>query len=74
MKYFLGANSCSGFYSLYKGFPPAEDSFLHIIKGGPGCGKSSFMSRLAKAAEAKGLEVDYVLCLSLIHISEPTRP
>lgn len=62
MKYFLGANSCSGFYSLYKGFPPAEDSFLHIIKGGPGCGKSSFMSRLAKAAEAKGLEVDYVLC------------
>lgn len=60
--YFLGANSRHGFYSLYDGFPPAEDAFLHIIKGGPGGGKSGFMGRLAAAAESRGLDVEYVLC------------
>ena len=62
LNYFLGANSCRGFYSLYGSFPPEEDSFLHIIKGGPGNGKSGFMRRLAAAAEEKGLEVETVLC------------
>ena len=60
--YFLGANSCRGFYSLYGSFPPGEGSFLHIIKGGPGTGKSGFMRRLAAAAEKKGLDVETVLC------------
>lgn len=60
--YFLGANSRRGFYSLYDSFPPGEGSFLHIIKGGPGNGKSGFMRRLAAAAEEKGLDVEYVLC------------
>lgn len=60
--YFLGANSRRGFYSLYDSFPPGEGSFLHIIKGGPGNGKSGFMRRLAVAAEEKGLDVEYVLC------------
>ena len=62
ISYFLGANSRSGFYSLYSGFPPGEDSFLHIIKGGPGNGKSRFMRRIAAAAESQGLDVEYVLC------------
>ena len=52
--YFLGANSRRGFYSLYDSFPPGEGSFLHIIKGGPGNGKSGFMRRLAVAAEDEG--------------------
>lgn len=60
--YFLGANSRSGFYSLYDSFPPSKDCFLHIIKGGPGNGKSGFMRRIAAAAESKGLDVEYVLC------------
>ena len=62
MRYFLGANSRRGFYSLYDSFPPGEASFLHIIKGGPGTGKSGFMRRLAAAAEEKGLDVETVLC------------
>lgn len=62
LNYFLGANSCRGFYSLYGSFPPGEGSFLHIIKGGPGNGKSGFMRRLAAAAEKKGLDVETVLC------------
>ena len=62
MRYFLGANSRRGFYSLYDSFPPGEASFLHIIKGGPGTGKSGFMRRLAAAAEEKGLEVETGHC------------
>lgn len=62
ISYFLGANSSSGFYSLYRSFPPGEDSFLHIIKGGPGNGKSRFMRRIGAAAESLGLDVEYVLC------------
>lgn len=61
-KYFLGANSGNGFYSLYDGFCAGKGDFLHLIKAGPGCGKSSFMRCIAKAAEERGYEVEYVLC------------
>lgn len=59
--YFLGSNSKNGFYSLYdelfnRGYK------LHIIKGGPGTGKSSFMRKIGAAAENAGLEVEYILC------------
>lgn len=60
--YFLGANSRRGFVSLYHDFPPAPDVFLHILKSGPGTGKSSFMRRIGKEAEARGMDVHYVLC------------
>ncbi len=59
--YFLGANSAGGFVPLYAEFPP-DDSFLHIIKGGPGTGKSGFMRKIGNAAEAHGCDVHYVLC------------
>lgn len=62
VKYFLGANSGNGFYSLYDGFCAAEGDYLHLIKAGPGCGKSSFMRRIAEAAEEKGNTVEYILC------------
>ena len=61
-KFFLGANSEAGFYSLYDGFCADKGDFLHLIKGGPGCGKSGFMRKIAKAAEEKGFEVEYILC------------
>ena len=60
--YFLGANSRTGFYSLYGSFPPEDDAFLHVIKGGPGTGKSTLLRAIAGAAEARGLEVHRVLC------------
>ena len=60
--YFLGANSAEGFYSLYDGFPPGPGSFLHVLKGGPGTGKSSMLRAIAGAAERRGLEVQRVLC------------
>ena len=60
--YFLGANTAKGFYSLYDGFCSGPDDFLWVIKGGPGCGKSSFMRKIGKAAEEAGLDVEYVIC------------
>ena len=59
--FFLGANTGKGFFSLYDRFPP-EGAFLHVIKGGPGTGKSSLMRRIGQAAEARGLAVQRVLC------------
>ena len=59
--FFLASNSGKGFYSLYDSFP-GEGSFLHIIKGGPGTGKSSFMRRIAKAASERGLDIELILC------------
>ena len=61
-EYFLGANSSRGFYSLYSEFCSGEADYLHIIKGGPGTGKSGFMRRIGRAAEARGYDVEYVLC------------
>ena len=61
--YFLGANSYRGFYSLF-------DSYLNriaakqvfVLKGGAGCGKSSFMKTLAEKAELRGYTVDRIFC------------
>ena len=62
-RFFLGANSKTGFFSLYDSFTdPAAGDFLWVIKGGPGCGKSSFMKRIGAAAEQAGLRAEYILC------------
>lgn len=61
--FFLGANSKDGFYSMYNGFVDIHGGdFLWLIKGGPGCGKSSFMRTIAKAAHENGLKVEYIQC------------
>lgn len=63
VQFFLGANTPSGFYSLYDQLidpTTAEDYFL--IKGGAGCGKSTLMRRVARTMEAHGLDVEYIQC------------
>ena len=61
--YFLGANSPTGFYSLYDQLIDREEAQeLFILKGGPGCGKSSLMRRVGAAMEEHGLEVEYIDC------------
>jgi len=63
MRYFLGANTADGFSSLYDGFVSLKDGdFLWIIKGGAGCGKSSFMKMIGAAAERAGQNVEYAHC------------
>lgn len=61
-QYFLGGNTAAGFVSYYDGFCSGAEDFLWVIKGGPGCGKSSFMKTVGQAAQDAGLYVEYVLC------------
>ncbi len=61
--FFLGSCSCEGFVSHYDSLlQDVKD--LTIIKGGSGCGKSTFMKSIGKAAEDKGLSTEYILCSS----------
>ncbi len=63
VRYFLGANSPHGFYSLYNQLiDPARAESIYILKGGAGCGKSSLMKRVAAQMEAAGLSVEYIYC------------
>ena len=63
ISYFLGANSYKGFVSKYDDLvnQPAIRR-LYIIKGGAGCGKSTFMKTIAAAANEAGLDVERILC------------
>lgn len=63
IQYFLGSNSPAGFTSLYEALSdPARTERLYILKGGPGCGKSSLMRRVARHAQAAGHAVEEILC------------
>ena len=63
VQYFLGANSPQGFYSLYDQLIDCDTArIVYILKGGPGCGKSTLMRRVALHAETAGLAVEYILC------------
>ena len=63
IKYFLAANSASGFISEFSSNCTTEYK-TYIIKGGPGCGKSSFMKKVAKTAENSGEKVVFCPCSS----------
>lgn len=63
IQYFLGANSPSGFYSLYDQLiPPQSARAIYILKGGPGCGKSTLMRAVARQLEQAGAACEYILC------------
>lgn len=61
--FYLGACSPAGFSSHY-GSLLNEDLQLNVIKGGSGCGKSTFMRAVGRAAQTQGLDVSYILCSS----------
>lgn len=60
-KYFASANTSAGFVSYFDYVLKGRDK-IYIIKGGPGCGKSSFMNRIGFELESKGFDIDYVYC------------
>ena len=60
-QFFLAANSGRGFRSFYDGFP-GEGAFLHILKGGPGTGKSSFLKSIRARAAELGYDTESILC------------
>lgn len=61
--FFLGACTPQGFVSHYDSLVQ-EVKYLTVIKGGAGCGKSTFMRSIGKAAQKKGLKTSYILCAS----------
>ena len=61
--FFLGACSSAGFVSHYDSLL-GEAKTVNIIKGGSGCGKSTFMRAIGKAARERGLELSLILCSS----------
>ena len=63
IRFFLGANTARGFYSLYDELAdPLAGDRVWYIKGGPGNGKSTFMRRVADAAENAGKTVERFPC------------
>jgi len=63
IQFFLGANTPNGFYSLYDELINRETArSVYILKGGPGCGKSTFLRHIGRCAEAAGAEAQYILC------------
>ena len=63
--FFLGANSSRGFYSLYDELIDTKTAeTIYILKGCPGCGKSSLMKRVATQAKERGFAVERIYCSS----------
>lgn len=63
--FFLGANSKHGFYSLYDDLIDLERATaVYIIKGSPGCGKSSFMRKIMHRFLDAGHDVEQIFCSS----------
>ncbi|MDR1157032.1 MAG: hypothetical protein LBK75_01810 [Oscillospiraceae bacterium] len=64
-EFFLGANTPSGFYSLYDELiDPDTARDVIVLKGGPGCGKSTFMRHVGALVTAAGHSVESILCSS----------
>lgn len=61
--FFFGGCTPKGFVSHAATLLDETDN-MTIIKGGAGCGKSTFMRAVGQAAEARGLAVEYFLCSS----------
>ncbi len=63
--FFLGARSPRSFYYAYDSF--TDDKAIDqvfIIKGGPGCGKSSFMKKLGIKLVEAGADTELIHCAS----------
>ncbi len=63
--FFLGANSKNGFHSFFDDLIDLKKaSSVYIIKGSPGCGKSSFMKKIKAISEHCGHIVEDIWCSS----------
>lgn len=63
--FFAAANTSQGFKSCFsETFNMKTLDKLYILKGGPGCGKSTFMKNTAKMCENQGLSVECYRCSS----------
>ncbi|MDI9568880.1 MAG: PRK06851 family protein [Bacillota bacterium] len=63
-KVFPGNNTSQGFKSFYDYIIPPDATRVLIIKGGPGVGKSTFMSRIAEEMLNRGYDIEMHCCAS----------
>ena len=54
--FFLGATTPAGFKGYFEPLRREPGMQMYLIKSGPGCGKSTLMKRLARAAEGQRIE------------------
>lgn len=62
---FIAANTAKGFFSFFDELLYSDDTNkVYLIKGGPGCGKSTFMKKIAEDFKKKGYTIERILCSS----------
>ena len=59
---FASANTGIGFLKKFDQIKTSDNSFMFIIKGGSGTGKSSMMKKIAKYFLEKGKKIEYFYC------------
>ena len=62
---YIAANSFKGFFSYFDEL--IRDTSLesvYLIKGGPGCGKSTLMKKIANEFDNKGYTIEKIYCSS----------
>ena len=57
-RYFLSALTGAGYYALHRQFLRPPQRYFCILKGGPGCGKSTVGAALAKRLDKKFVDLD----------------
>ena len=62
--FFLGATTPAGFKGYFAPLRREPGMQLVLLKSGPGCGKSTLMKRLARAAQEKGEPIQRIHCAS----------
>lgn len=63
--YFGAANTSNGFYNLFgEIFSPESLEKIYILKGGPGCGKSTAIRRISEKGTSLGYNVENIFCSS----------
>ena len=64
-RFFMGANTPQGFVGFPEELYSAGEGWqVFLIKGGPGCGKSTLMRSLAHRMEEVGQETEEIRCSS----------
>lgn len=62
---FPGGNTSCGFYSFYDYILSQEEAArIFVIKGGPGVGKSTFMTKIGSEMVNRGYDVEHLHCSS----------
>ena len=64
-RFFLGANTPQGFVSRFEQLSDADAGWrTFVIKGGPGCGKSSMMKKIAEKLMESQNNIELIHCSS----------